>query len=160
MFIARAGYTSSGKPSILADLFPCAVAWMSESSLVPERQLVFSPGLAATIGLEEAILLQHLQAQFDHGVPQHRGGFAWLRLERDYLMRSLPFWSAVDLHRVLRSLVDKGVLLVESPPLHSSDTLEFAFNQARRESPASAPPPEPPARRFPLYIHLKSRPQK
>ncbi|MFT7177627.1 MAG: hypothetical protein ACJAUG_003642, partial [Halioglobus sp.] len=34
---------------------------MSESSLVPERQLVFSPGLAATIGLEEAILLQHLQ---------------------------------------------------------------------------------------------------
>ena len=36
---------------------------MSDSSLVPERQLVFSPGLAATIGLEEAILLQHLQQQ-------------------------------------------------------------------------------------------------
>ena len=34
---------------------------MSNSSLVPERQLVFSPGLAATIGLEESILLQHLQ---------------------------------------------------------------------------------------------------
>ena len=38
---------------------------MSESSLIPERQLSFSPGLAATIGLEETILLQHLRALFD-----------------------------------------------------------------------------------------------
>jgi len=117
---------------------------MSESSLVPERQLVFSPGLAATIGLEEAILLQHLQAQFEQGNPQHRGGFAWLRVERDYLLRSLPFWSAIDLHRVLRSLVDKGVLLVESPPIHSEEHLVFALNEpVRREaepSPVSAAP--------------------
>ena len=102
---------------------------MSESSLVPERQLVFSPGLAATIGLEEAILLQHLRAQFDHGTPQHRGGFAWLRIERDYLLRSLPFWSPVDLHRVVRNLVDKGVLLVDSPPIHTEDHLLFALNE-------------------------------
>ncbi len=101
---------------------------MSESSFVPERQLVFSPGLAATIGLEEAILLQHLQAQFDQGAPQHRSGFAWLRVERDYLLRSLPFWSAVDLHRILRNLVDKGVLLVDSPPIHSEDHLVYALN--------------------------------
>jgi hypothetical protein len=117
---------------------------MSESSLVPERQLVFSPGLAATIGLEEAILLQHLQAQFDHGTPQHRGGFAWLRLERDYLLRSLPFWSPVDLHRVVRNLVDKGVLLVDSPPIHSEDHLLFALNEPMQthaeQSPVQTPP--------------------
>ncbi len=39
---------------------------MSDSSLIPERQLVFSPGLAATIGLEETILLQHLQVLLEH----------------------------------------------------------------------------------------------
>ena len=32
------------------------------SSLIPSRQFVFSPDLAATIGLEEAVLLQCLSA--------------------------------------------------------------------------------------------------
>ena len=89
---------------------------------IPERQLVFSPGLAATIGLEEAILLQHLQALFEHREPQVSDNHAWLSVERDFLLRTLPFWSVEDLHRISRSLVDKGVLLVESPPLHSSET--------------------------------------
>ncbi|MBT4518537.1 MAG: hypothetical protein HOC23_00915 [Halieaceae bacterium] len=110
---------------------------MSKSSIVPERQLVFSGGLAATIGLEEAILLQHLQALFDHHDPQIQGGFAWLAVERDFLLHSLPFWGAVDLHRITRSLVDKGVLLVESPPLHTAERLVFALN----ESVDTSPPP-------------------
>ena len=122
---------------------------MSESSLVPERQLVFSPGLAATIGLEEAILLQHLQAEFAHQVAQTRDGFAWLSVERDYLLRSLPFWSAIDLHRVSRSLVEKGVILIDSPPLHSEERLVFALNEPVRQAPTPtvAPPPAPAPRR-------------
>jgi hypothetical protein len=117
---------------------------MSESSLVPERQLVFSPALAATIGLEEAIFLQHLQAEFGHQVAQTRNGFAWLSVERDYLLRSLPFWSAVDLHRISRSLVEKGVILIDSPPLHSEERLVFALNEPVRQAPAPAVPPPPP----------------
>ncbi len=121
---------------------------MSEFSLVPERQLVFSPGLAATIGLEEAILAQHLQQLFDAGVPQLREGCAWLRVERDYLQRTLPFWSAGDLQRIVGSLADKGVLLVQSGPLHSTDHLLFAFNRGPQGSrPAQAEPPPPAARR-------------
>ena len=124
---------------------------MSESSLVPERQLVFSPALASTIGLEEAILLQHLQAEFGHQVAQTRNGFAWLSVERDYLLRSLPFWSAVDLHRISRSLVEKGVILIDSPPLHSEERLVFALNEPVRQAPAPAvqPPPAPVTRRNP-----------
>ena len=34
---------------------------MSES-LIPERPLVVSPSLAASIGLEQAVLIQHLEA--------------------------------------------------------------------------------------------------
>jgi hypothetical protein len=119
---------------------------MSESSLVPERQLVFSPGLASTIGLEEAILLQQLQELLHHGTPQLQRGFSWLSVERAFLLRCLPFWQPVDLQRIVRALVDKGILLVESPPLHSSERLIFALNEPAgdpiqpREKPA--PPPQ------------------
>ncbi len=132
---------------------------MSDSSLVPERQLVFSPGLAATIGLEEAILLQHLHALFEHHTAQIRHNHAWLSVPREYLLTSLPFWNAVDLHRISRSLVDKGVILVESPPLHSADRLLFALNQPVRAAAQPAPraeaTPEPPRRRSaaPLAAH-------
>jgi DnaT DNA-binding domain len=115
---------------------------MSESSLVPERQLVFSPGLAATIGLGEAILLQHLQALFDHQQPEIREDRAWLSVEREFLLHTLPFWTVEDLQRTSRSLVDKGVLLVNSPPLHESARLVFAFNEKARQAEAieAAPP--------------------
>ncbi|NCF19405.1 MAG: hypothetical protein GWP63_14270 [Haliea sp.] len=117
---------------------------MSDSSLIPERQLVFSPGLAATIGLEETILLQHLQAQFEHREADIRDNHAWLNIPRDYLLRSLPFWNVEDLVRISRSLVDKGVLLVGSPPLHNCEHLLFAVNEPVRAvapTPKTAPAP-------------------
>ena len=123
---------------------------MSESSLVPERQLVFSPALAATIGLGEAILLQQLQGFFDHHSPELRGGHAWLSVERALLLRLLPFWGIEDLQRISRSLVDKGVLLVSSPPLPQSERLVFALNERvpQADSQAGAAPLlAPPARR-------------
>ncbi len=117
------------KLGILTDLRLYTGTPMSESSLIPERQLVFSPSLASTIGLEEAILLQHLGELFEHQTPQLKDGFAWLSISRGHLLRKLPFWSPVDLHRISRSLVDKGVLLVNSPPLHSAEQLVFALNE-------------------------------
>ena len=119
---------------------------MSDSSLVPERQLVFSPGLAATIGLEETILLQHLQVLFEHRQAQVQRNHAWLNVERSYLLTTLPFWNAVDLHRITRSLVDKGVILMESPPLHSSEHLLFAINEpVAAQQPVAEPAPPAPA---------------
>lgn len=106
---------------------------MTDSSLIPERQLVFSPALAATIGLEEAVLLQHLGELFAHRQASQRDGFEWLEVERQWLLDSLPFWSVVDLHRISKSLADKGVILVSSPPLHEADKLIFAINQNDRK---------------------------
>jgi hypothetical protein len=123
---------------------------MSDFSLIPERQLVFSPLLAETIGLEEAILLQHLQQLFEHQSPQVRDGYAWLRVERAFLLRTLPFWSAEDLHRISRNLADKGVLLVNSAPLHTTEHLVFAVNEpvpSTARPVAPPPPPEVPTRR-------------
>ena len=115
---------------------------MSDSPLIPERQLVFSPGLAATIGLEEAVLLQHLGTLLEHRQGQPRDGFDWYKVEREWLLQQLPFWTTLDLHRVSKSLVDKGILLVSSPPLHESEHLTFALNQANAA-------PSPPARTEP-----------
>ena len=120
---------------------------MSDSSLIPERQLIFSPGLAATIGLEEAILLQHLQHLFEHHKPQLKNGYAWISVERAFLLRSLPFWNGEDLHRISRNLADKGVLLIESPPLHTTERLVFAINEPVHQgaAPAQPIPPAPAA---------------
>ena len=45
------------------------------------------------------------------------------------MLRTLPFWSAEDLHRISRSLADKGVLLIDSAPLHTATQLVFALNE-------------------------------
>ncbi len=122
---------------------------MTDASLIPERQLVFSPALAQTIGLEEAVLLQHLNSLFQHRPAEQRQGYTWMRIERDWLLNTLPFWSAVDLHRISKSLADKGVILMDSPPLHDADALVFAINESkagmRRASPGAPGKPRLPA---------------
>ena len=130
---------------------------MSESSLVPERQLVFSPGLAATIGLGEAILLQQLQGLFDHYSPEIRDGRAWLSVERKLLLHTLPFWDAEDLQRISRSLVDKGVLLVSSPPLRESEHLVFAINERAKQAETQSSVPTPGANATAPHIPAPGR---
>ena len=120
---------------------------MSDFSLIPERQLLFSPLLAATIGLEEAILLQHLQPLLEQMTPHIRNGYAWLSVERAFLLRTLPFWSAEDLQRITRSLADKGVLLLDSPPLHTTERLVFAVNEPAPAPTVSSTPPAEPIKR-------------
>jgi hypothetical protein len=80
------------------------------SALTPERQLVISPSLAATIGLEEAVLLQVLAdaSQFSTGNRQH--GHIWHDWVQLGLAEMLPFWDQSQLQRVLNSLRDKGVI--------------------------------------------------
>lgn len=102
---------------------------MSQSSLIPEQPLVISPSLAATIGLEEAVLLQQLSALIQHRTTMSVQGFQWMEIDRPYLEKAFPFWSAVDLHRVSKSLADKGIILIDSPPLHSTESLKFAINE-------------------------------
>lgn len=106
------------------------------SSLTPERPLVFSPTLAATVGLEEAILLQLLA---DFAALQ---GDDICELDADLLQRAAPFWSAGDFERVARSLRDKGVLSLHSAPLSQSRRLRFSFEQQSAPAPAAttAPP--------------------
>jgi hypothetical protein len=95
------------------------------SSLISESPLVFSPQLAATIGLEESILLQVLcdAAELQENQP--------CNIATEALRKKLSFWSVPDLQRILKSLSDKGVLILLSPPATQSQTISYQFDQAK-----------------------------
>lgn len=111
------------------------------SSLIPEPSLVISPNLAATIGLEEAILLSYLSSAKEHLKAQQQQDFDWYQLDAAHLTKHLPFWKPGDIQRVSESLRDKGVLLVGSAPLSESGELRFAFNEACATAPVRSAKP-------------------
>jgi hypothetical protein len=98
------------------------------SNLVPERPLTISPTLAATIGLEEAVLLQVL-ADF----VQHREGtivdhFQWIEINDAELVEALPFWTLVDIKRIESSLRELGMVLRRAET-DRSDSYLYAINE-------------------------------
>src|SRR5690625_2691125 len=113
------------------------------SSLPPERSLVFSPSLAATIGLSEAILLQLLA-----DLAALQGGPV-TDLRTSQLQHNLPFWSVADLERIAHSLRDKGVISLYSGSLAREGRLRFSLaGAADARLPATAPAPAPGAHRL------------
>ncbi|HSC75096.1 MAG TPA: DnaT-like ssDNA-binding domain-containing protein [Pseudomonadales bacterium] len=101
------------------------------SSLLPEKPLVISPSLAATIGLEEAVLLAVLHELF-----VHRAKNGWLAVDSVVLQGFLPFWQPQDIQRVAASLCDKGILHLRSAPYLSSQLLDFNLGDDAVKSPA------------------------
>lgn len=108
------------------------------SSLIPERPLLISPTLAATIGLEEAVLLHvisELLLQHPTMVRQQR---RFAEISEDVLTKALPFWSLPDVKRVQQSLQGLGLLLVE--PVGGEDRVWlFAINQPVQGAASGSP---------------------
>ena len=124
-------------------------------SLLPEKPLIISPSLAATIGLEETVLLQLLNELMCHGKPERQGDYDWLDVDGGQLQTFAPFWHLADLQRVVGSLRDKGILLVASPPLTEGNRLRFAFNEHCAGNTDTPRPGEFPA---PAPAHQSTRP--
>jgi hypothetical protein len=99
---------------------------MASSTLIHERHIVISPTLAATIGLEEAVMLQvlHDAAHFNPAAGP------WREISKEDLLRLLPFWDERACQRISASLRDKGVISVGSAPLDQSDRLRFSLDVA------------------------------
>ena len=70
------------------------------SSLIPEKPLLVSPSLAATIGLEEACMLSLISEVATYR--QTAGG--WLELDEALLSKLMPFWTDYDLQRISKNL--------------------------------------------------------
>jgi hypothetical protein len=96
--------------------------------LVPERMLVFSPDLAAAIGLQEAVLLHVLH---DLSTVQILSHAQWFSAELEVLERLLPFWNRAELQRISKNLVDQGILLVDHAPLTDGSQLRFQFHSGQ-----------------------------
>jgi len=97
---------------------------------MPEKNLTVSPQLAATIGLEEALLYQLLGEL--HLLKSPDADF--LSVDPQHLMSLTPFWNETDLRRVLNNLRDKGVLHFSSP---FGVSAEFACSLASAGMPPS-----------------------
>lgn len=106
------------------------------TSLIPERPLLISPTLAATIGLDEAVMLHVISELLLTHPPLYRQQRRWAEVSFDTLANALPFWQPGDIRRVQRSLQELGLLLVEPAP-GNGQTLQYAINQPDAKSPAA-----------------------
>ncbi len=109
------------------------------TSLLPEKPLLVSPSLAATIGLEEAVLLSVLSELALNTAAEN------LVVDAPVLGKRLPFWSGADLQRLATSLHDKGIIQLTSAPFTTSGRLQLTFATGvlpeEVESSSAAPPP-------------------
>jgi hypothetical protein len=101
------------------------------SSLIPERPLLVSPSLAATIGLEEACMLSLLSDIATYAQLTARDGMNWLHLDENLVRRVMPFWAEHDIQRISKNLRDKGIIILDSAPYVESRCLTFAFNETQ-----------------------------
>lgn len=110
-------------------------------SLIPERPVLVSPSLAATIGLEEATMLSLLDDITRFLAPHWHQGLNWYSLHEPLLAEKMPFWTDHDIQRVSQSLRAKGLLLLQSAPFCQSRQLVFAYQDAAQpvQSVAAAP---------------------
>lgn len=107
------------------------------AALITEKPLVFSPVLAATIGLEEAVLLSVLH---DISLCSAATDQRWHAIAPAQLAVLLPFWPPADIQRISRSLAAQGILLLDSPQFDGRDALRFCLQQ-----PAAGTVPDTPS---------------
>ncbi|PUA28554.1 MAG: hypothetical protein B0W54_19145 [Cellvibrio sp. 79] len=98
------------------------------SPLIPERPLLISPSLAATIGLEEACMLGIL-AELANFLPlTPSNGRQWLDVDGSWAERMMPFWTDYDIQRISRNLHEKGVIQLVSAPFVESRRLTLSLD--------------------------------
>lgn len=109
------------------------------SSLIPERPLLVSPSLAATIGLEEACMLSLLSDMAAYRPLLARDGKQWLDVDETLVLGAMPFWSPQDIQRISKNLRDLGIILLASAPFTESRRLTLAFNDGQTAHPRAEP---------------------
>ena len=97
---------------------------MASHPLFSDKIIALSSTLAATIGLEEALLLTVLNdAACSQAGPVYQVSTAALR-------QQLPFWDDISVRRVLNSLLDKGLLQLQGPGFADASVLSFAYSES------------------------------
>jgi hypothetical protein len=111
-----------------------------------ESQIVISPVLAETLGLEEATLISVLQSVMSMSDTDTFMSKTWASVRADKLLILCPFWRADDLRRIINSLVATGLVSVDGPPFGGQPTFRFCLESAgSKTAQPSAPPAGNPA---------------
>ena len=112
------------------------------STLIPERPLLISPTLAATIGLEETVMLHVLgeliamqHALAEPSADQQR----WVELDPDQLQRVLPFWAPIDIRRIQSNLRELGLLKISEGLMQNAQRFEIDDGVKVAQTPKSPP---------------------
>ncbi|MBM97135.1 MAG: hypothetical protein CMI09_14960 [Oceanospirillaceae bacterium] len=109
---------------------------MSHHPLLTDTSIPVSVTLAATIGLNEAVLLTVIN-QVALGQPAQQ-----IVVRRDLLRQLMPFWDDLTIRQTLTALCDKGLLVLSGPMYPEARELHLAFVQ---EQTAPVPSPSRPA---------------
>lgn len=108
------------------------------SSLIPERPLLISPTLAATIGLEETIMLHVISELLLQRTLIVRKQRQWAELSYQDLEQVMPFWSLIDIKRIRNNLLEKGLIHLDSVA-ENSDSFLIAINQPYKDEAETTP---------------------
>ena len=111
-------------------------------SLLPEKPLTFSPQLAATLGLEEAVLLQALIEIAHHRQSENPAASHWVEASSSYLASLLPFWQAAHIFQLAENLQQKGVIHIHHSQAGNAGSLKFSLDHSQ---PSASPSPAPSA---------------
>jgi len=89
--------------------------FFADRTLLPEHSIVFSPTLAATIGLEEAILLQLITELLKYrGVERSsHPKLRWVEVKTNELATLLPFWNQDQIQKTCDSLKNLGIVSID-----------------------------------------------
>ncbi len=109
-----------------------------------ERPLLVSPTLAATIGLEGALLYQLLAEWQPLLESRPRQGQDWHLLDRQRLEEQLPFWQSSEIDRQLQQLHDQGLIIIGGALISNARNIRFAL-PSRQGGTAPKPRPAAPA---------------
>ena len=115
------------------------------SSLIPERPIMISPTLAATIGLEESVMLHVLSEMMVRMPISITDNLRWLDINLKILSDALPFWNLTEIMRIQQSLLEKGLIQVDGGNC-KPEFFKIAINEAsikKQPSVQKAPGPRP-----------------
>ena len=101
------------------------------ANLIPERPLLFSPSLASTIGLEEAILIYHIDSLII--IKTNSNIIHQLKVSLNDLTDNLPFWTPSAIHRILQNLLELGIISIDPLPTDEDQLIEIKINYTKIE---------------------------
>jgi DnaD/phage-associated family protein len=84
---------------------------MATRLLLDEEPLVILPSLAASVGLNESIVLQQLHYWLERSNHVY-DGYKWVYNTYEEWQEQFPFWSVSTIRRIITKLEDKGLIIV------------------------------------------------